>query len=158
MQEENPMYVKIDMPTSLRKEVLKTALKSTSLLKDFEQLKEIIQKKKELIARIRSIVIDVKKSEKEFVKLLPELPEEIEKKKAMPKAKKPEAKKEAKKETQIIQMKQEQAGRVKSKKLLDGIGDPIYASLDIIKNRKGGTESCLFLWNRSFNEFIEVGG
>ncbi|RKY81834.1 hypothetical protein DRQ15_08115 [candidate division KSB1 bacterium] len=67
-------------------------------------------------------------------------------------------KKEAKKETQIIQMKQEQAGRVKSKKLLDGIGDPIYASLDIIKNRKGGTESCLFLWNRSFNEFIEVGG
>ncbi len=126
MQEENPMYVKIDMPTSLRKEVLKTALKSTSLLKDFEQLKEIIKKKKELIARIRSIVIDVKKSEKEFVKLLPELPEEIEKKKAMPKAKKPEAKKEAKKE----KPKKE---KIKKEKPL--IEDPLARELRLIEEK-----------------------
>ena len=128
MQEENPMYVKIDMPISLRKEILKTALKSTSLLKDFEKLKEIIQKKKESIAKLRSIIVDVKKTEKEFVKLLPELPEEIEKKKLEVKTKtKSEAKKEAKKE------KPKKEKEKKEKTIIEE--DPLARELRLIEEK-----------------------
>lgn len=46
--------------------------------------------------------------------------------------------------------------RVRSQKPLQSEGNPIYASLDIEKNREGRTRDALFVWRRAFHEFEEV--
>ena len=46
--------------------------------------------------------------------------------------------------------------RLRSQKPLQTEGSPIYASLDIEKNREGRTRHALFIWRRAFHEFEEV--
>ena len=46
--------------------------------------------------------------------------------------------------------------RLRSQKPLQSEGNPIYASLDIEKNREGRTRDALFVWRRAFQEFEEI--
>ena len=56
------------------------------------------------------------------------------------------------------ELKRERSGheRFRSQKPLQSEGNPIYASLDIEKNREGRTRDALFVWRRAFHEFEEV--
>jgi len=56
------------------------------------------------------------------------------------------------------ELKRERSGheRFRSQKPLQSEGNPIYASLNIEKNREGRTRDALFVWRRAFHEFEEV--
>ncbi|MBU0929600.1 MAG: hypothetical protein KJ623_00840 [Nanoarchaeota archaeon] len=76
MEKENPMYVYIENPVSFRKEILENAINTTTILKYYESLKIIRERKVKKIQEIRGLVLDMKKTNKSLINSMPELPEE----------------------------------------------------------------------------------
>lgn len=59
-------------------------------------------------------------------------------------------------EREEIERERSEHQRLRSQKPLQTAGSPIYASLDIEKNREGRARDALFVWRRAFHEFEEV--
>ncbi|MBI4552484.1 MAG: AAA family ATPase [Candidatus Latescibacteria bacterium] len=59
-------------------------------------------------------------------------------------------------EREEIEKERTEHEKVRSQKPLQTEGSPIYAILDIEKNRDGKTRHALFVWRRAFHEFEEV--
>ncbi len=69
------MFIKLENPTALRREILKTALDATSLVKYFSSLKEMNKEKVENINNLKSKLEELVKATNTLEKRLP-LPEE----------------------------------------------------------------------------------
>lgn len=80
MEQEDPIYVSIDNPTSFRKEILERAIHVTEILKDYERYKLIRERKTKKLQELRGLVFDMRKTRKSLINSLPALPEEKEKK------------------------------------------------------------------------------
>ncbi|MEW6063143.1 MAG: hypothetical protein AB1571_02120 [Nanoarchaeota archaeon] len=80
MIKEKPevMHVMLSSPYYLRKEVLKTAIDSTKLLKYFEDIKEIKAKKEAYLGHFKKIFDDMAKLSVDLYNSLPKFEEEKE--------------------------------------------------------------------------------
>lgn len=76
----DPMFVRISNPTQVRKDLLKSALDSTSLIKHFNSIKEIRDEKSELIEDLKIEMEKIKKLTSSAEKKLPKVHEEKSKK------------------------------------------------------------------------------
>ena len=76
MEQENPMYVSIENHLSLRKEILKNAIDATEMLKNYEYFKSVRDRKTKKLQELRGLLNDIKKTNKDLINSLPELPEE----------------------------------------------------------------------------------
>jgi len=74
------MFVEIRNPNSLRKDILGTALDSTSLVKEFGNIKELKEKKLQIINELRNEMENIKKEMSNLEKRLPKIKEEKQKK------------------------------------------------------------------------------
>ncbi len=77
--DENLMFVQLNKPNELRKSILRSALDTTTLLKDFDNIKEIKEEKygamENLIGRLKEIKKLSNKMEKHLPKVEIEKPE-----------------------------------------------------------------------------------
>jgi len=91
LEQENPMYVFVNNPVNLRKEILRNAIDATEMLKNYEHFKSIRERKTKKLQELRGLLYDMKKTNKGLLNSLPQLPEEKPKQareeKTIPKAK-----------------------------------------------------------------------
>ena len=105
--EQSMMHVMLPNPIYIRKEVLRTAIEDTKLLKHFEDMKEIREKKVMYLERLGKSMGDMNLLMKDFHHVLPKIEEE--KKEVKPQAKpvvKPEIKKPAVAKPKVIPLPQ----------------------------------------------------
>ena len=69
-------HAKIDEPLELRKEIMECAVISTDAINSEDNLKELNKQKKKLKTQLKNNLADLKKSIKQFEKLLPAIPQE----------------------------------------------------------------------------------
>ncbi len=70
------VHAKIDEPLELRKEIMECAVISTDAINSEDNLKELNKQKKKLKTQLKNNLADLKKSIKQFEKLLPVIPQE----------------------------------------------------------------------------------
>jgi len=70
------VHAKIDEPLELRKEIMECAVISTDAINSEDNLKELNKQKKKLKTQLKNNLADLKKSIKQFEKLLPAIPQE----------------------------------------------------------------------------------
>jgi len=74
------MHVRIDNSINTRKEILKTALDTTRLLKDFEKFKDIRERKTNEIKKLHKVFKEIKLLKSHLKRYgLPSLPEDVKK-------------------------------------------------------------------------------
>ena len=108
MEQEDPMYVSIGNPVFFRKEILENAIDATEMLKDYERFKSVRERKTKKLQELRGLLDDMKKTNKDLLNSLPQLPEEKPREERVVPKQKVEVLKEVKIEPPKIPMSREE--------------------------------------------------